>query len=168
MATDLGKVAMRMRGSWSSSATYEVLDAVTYSNGLYIAKQAVPANTAPTNTTYWQAAAKNPKVNYTGMVNLFNTSVAADASTYQSVPITGDGIVCISEIYGAVVGSAATDAPYFIFRINGKTVFTTQAFPFNNARASGASFPVVSGDTLTFQVINQNLAKCKIDFCPYA
>ena len=56
MATDLGKVGMRTRGDWSSSATYEVLDAVTYNNGLYIAKQAVPANTTPTNTTYWQAA----------------------------------------------------------------------------------------------------------------
>jgi len=56
MATDLGKVGMRMRGDWSSSATYEVLDAVSYNGGLYIAKQAVPANTAPTNTTYWQAA----------------------------------------------------------------------------------------------------------------
>ena len=56
MATDLGKVGMRMRGDWSSSATYEVLDAVSYSGGLYVAKQAVPANTAPTNTTYWQAA----------------------------------------------------------------------------------------------------------------
>ena len=56
MATDLGKVGMVMKGAWSSSATYEVLDAVSYNGGLYIAKQAVPANTAPTNTTYWQAA----------------------------------------------------------------------------------------------------------------
>ena len=58
MATDLGKVGMVMKGDWSSSATYEVLDAVSYNNGLYIAKQAVPANTAPTNTTYWQVALK--------------------------------------------------------------------------------------------------------------
>lgn len=56
MATDLGKVGMRTRGDWSSSATYELLDVVTYNNGLYIAKQAVPANTLPTNTTYWQKA----------------------------------------------------------------------------------------------------------------
>lgn len=54
MATDLGKVGMVMKGDWNSSATYEALDAVTYNNGLYIAKQAVPANTTPTNTTYWQ------------------------------------------------------------------------------------------------------------------
>ena len=56
MATDLGKVGIVMKGTWSSSATYEVLDAVSYNNGLYIAKQAVPANTLPTNTTYWQVA----------------------------------------------------------------------------------------------------------------
>lgn len=56
MATDLGKVGIVMKGDWSSSATYEVLDAVSYNGGLYIAKQDVSANTAPTNTTYWQAA----------------------------------------------------------------------------------------------------------------
>lgn len=55
-ATDLGKVGMRARGSWSNSTTYEVLDIVSYNNSLYIAKQAVPANTAPTDTTYWQPA----------------------------------------------------------------------------------------------------------------
>lgn len=56
MATDLGKVGMRMRGDWDSSTAYEVLDAVSYNSSLYIAKQAVPANTLPTNTTYWQLA----------------------------------------------------------------------------------------------------------------
>lgn len=60
MATDLGKVGMRTRGSWNSSATYEVLDIVTYNNTLYIAKQNVPANTLPTNTTYWEQAINLP------------------------------------------------------------------------------------------------------------
>lgn len=54
MATDLGKVGIRMRGDWNSSSTYEVLDAVTYNGNFYIAKQNVPANTAPSYTTYWQ------------------------------------------------------------------------------------------------------------------
>ena len=58
MATLVGKVGIVMKGAWSSSATYEVLDAVSYNNGLYIAKQAVPANTVPTNTTYWQTAVR--------------------------------------------------------------------------------------------------------------
>ena len=55
-ATDLGKVGMVMKGTYNSANTYEVLDAVSYNNGLYIAKQAVPAGTLPTNTTYWQNA----------------------------------------------------------------------------------------------------------------
>ena len=55
-ATDLGKVGIVMKGAWSSSATYEELDAVYYNSNTYIAKQAVPANTDPTNTTYWQIA----------------------------------------------------------------------------------------------------------------
>lgn len=56
MAALVGKVGIVMKGAWSSSSAYEVLDAVSYDNGLYIAKQAVPANTVPTNTTYWQLA----------------------------------------------------------------------------------------------------------------
>lgn len=56
MATNVGKVGIVMKGTWSSSDTYEVLDAVTYSGSLYIAKQNVPAGTTPTNTTYWQLA----------------------------------------------------------------------------------------------------------------
>lgn len=59
MATLVGKVGIVMKGDWSSSATYETLDAVGYNGGTYIAKQNVPANTAPTNTTYWQAALVN-------------------------------------------------------------------------------------------------------------
>lgn len=56
MATDLGKVGMRLRGTYNAANSYEVLDVVTYNNGLYIAKTSVPANTLPTNTTYWQVA----------------------------------------------------------------------------------------------------------------
>lgn len=63
MATDLGKVGMRMRGTWDSSTAYEVLDAVSYNNGLYVAKQAVPAGTLPTNTTYWQVAVNPAALN---------------------------------------------------------------------------------------------------------
>ena len=56
MATDIGRVGMRTRGTWSSSSSYEVLDVVLYNNGTYIARQNVPTNTPPSNTTYWQAA----------------------------------------------------------------------------------------------------------------
>ena len=60
-ATDLGKVGMVVKGAWSNSATYEILDLVYYDGASYIAKRDVPANTAPTNTTYWQLAAKWPE-----------------------------------------------------------------------------------------------------------
>lgn len=89
MATDLGKVGIVMKGTWSSSATYEVLDAVSYNNGLYIAKQAVPANTAPTNTTYWQLASNYP-INYI-QVDCTNISTLADLFAAVSANIANEG-----------------------------------------------------------------------------
>ena len=56
MATLVGKVGIVLKGAYNSASTYEIMDAVLYNNGQYIAKQAVPANTPPTNTTYWQTA----------------------------------------------------------------------------------------------------------------
>ena len=79
MATDLGKVGMRMRGNWDSSTAYEVLDAVTYNNALYIAKQNVPANTVPTNTTYWQVA-----INYSDVARVGSYTL----NTYKSDDVT--------------------------------------------------------------------------------
>lgn len=60
MATNIGRVGMVAKGNWSNSATYEVLDVVSYNGASYIAKQAVPAGTLPTNTTYWQLVASLP------------------------------------------------------------------------------------------------------------
>lgn len=167
MATDLGKVGIVLKGSWNSAATYEVLDAVQYTNGLYIAKQAVPANTLPTNTTYWQLATKTPKAKYSALVNLYDDSLAVDLSNWETLNMPADGIVLITEIRGTVSGTGVTSMPYFRFRIGGNLIFQTQGFLMTNARASGASFPVSAGDTITFQVQNQELTKCKIDFVPY-
>lgn len=89
MATLVGKVGMVMKGVWSNSATYEVLDAVSYNNGLYIAKQAVPANTAPTNTTYWQSAIDFNDVSYIG--NTILNTYKADGITSVSGSITKVG-----------------------------------------------------------------------------
>ena len=85
MATDIGKVGIVMKGTWSSSATYEVLDAVSYNGGFYITKQAVPANTEPTNTTYWQAALVR------NLTNINQTRVdftSASTLTYTGASIT--------------------------------------------------------------------------------
>lgn len=54
MATLIGRVGMVIKGAWDSSVAYDTLDVVTYNNNTYIAKQASPAGTLPTNTTYWQ------------------------------------------------------------------------------------------------------------------
>lgn len=56
---DLGKVGIVAKGTWNNSSTYEALDVVAYNGGTYIAKQNVPANTLPTNTTYWQVGLAN-------------------------------------------------------------------------------------------------------------
>ena len=59
MATNLGKVGIVAKGTWSNSASYEMLDAVSYGGNLYIAKQDVPVGTAPSYTQYWMLAVDN-------------------------------------------------------------------------------------------------------------
>ena len=56
MATLVGRVGLIVKGAWDSSVAYAYMDVVTYNNSTYIAKQAVPAGTLPTNTTYWELA----------------------------------------------------------------------------------------------------------------
>lgn len=56
MATLIGRVGMVVKGAWDSSVAYDEMDVVTYNNSTYIAKQASPEGTLPTNTTYWQLA----------------------------------------------------------------------------------------------------------------
>ena len=92
MATDIGKVGIVMKGAWNSSATYEVLDAVSYNNGTYIAKQDVPANTAPTNTTYWQVALDPSIIGSTPFtIPGVNTITAALAKTSNYIYNTANG-----------------------------------------------------------------------------
>lgn len=50
----VGRVGLEVKGAWDSSVAYATMDVVTYNNSTYIAKQAVPAGTLPTNTTYWE------------------------------------------------------------------------------------------------------------------
>lgn len=75
MATDLGKIGIVMKGAYNSANTYEVLDAVSYGINTYIAKQAVPANTLPTNTTYWQPALVTTEFPHAQHFNGSNKSV---------------------------------------------------------------------------------------------
>ena len=111
MATDLGKVGMRARGTWNNTTTYEVLDAVSYNGGLYIAMQAVPANTLPTNTTYWQVAL-SPSI----IEGKFAQKVDYDLSdTSTMYTFNTDGYLCVTgtgEVY--VYGSASGQTIYFV------------------------------------------------------
>lgn len=50
---DLGRIVPVAKGAWSSGVAYERLDIVSHGGGSFIAKQAVPAATATTNTAYW-------------------------------------------------------------------------------------------------------------------
>lgn len=101
MATDLGKVGMRMRGTWNSSATYEVLDVVSYNNGLYIAKQNVPANTAPTNTTYWQLAFDNTALVYKAGDTIANTNYVLVGRAAQSAKVFNNFRLPLSRVITA-------------------------------------------------------------------
>lgn len=96
MATDLGKVGMVMKGNYNSANTYEVLDVVSYSAGLYVAKQAVPAGTAPSNTTYWQPAINysNAKVDISSSFTI-STSNALLTSINVKAYLTGN-LVCFN------------------------------------------------------------------------
>ena len=84
---DLGKVGLVLKGSWNNAATYEVLDVVTYNNGLYIAKQDVPANTLPTDTTYWQVGFDSSIIGSTNISNIADGTLtgAVSVMSYKGI-----------------------------------------------------------------------------------
>ncbi len=98
MATDLGKVGIVMKGTWSSGTTYEALDAVTYNSGTYIAKQSVPAGTLPTNTTYWQVG-----LSTAGLPNIASQNIAGTAGT-ASIDVIAGSIIFIGRNSAGVKG----------------------------------------------------------------
>lgn len=53
MSTSAGRVLMIPKGEYDATATYTMLDVVSYQGKSYVAKQTTTGN-APTNTTYWQ------------------------------------------------------------------------------------------------------------------
>ena len=53
MSTSAGRVLMIPKGDYDVTATYTMLDMVSYQGKTYVAKQTTTGN-APTNTTYWQ------------------------------------------------------------------------------------------------------------------
>ena len=90
MATDLGKVNVTPKGTWSSGSTYEFLDIVAKDGSSYLAIKDVPANTAVSNTTYWlQIAAKGDKGD-TGEITGASASISGTYGT-PAVTVTPGG-----------------------------------------------------------------------------
>ena len=53
-----GKVAITLKGDWNNTTTYEKLDAVTYNNGLYIAKE-TSTGVTPVNGDTWMLSVQS-------------------------------------------------------------------------------------------------------------
>lgn len=130
MATDLGKVGIVMKGTWSSSATYEVLDAVSYNNGIYIAKQAVPANTVPTNTTYWQVGLDASVVqNFAKVRHVYQYGQTLEIDISDYLTNTGSNYTTQILVYTVAGSGGVNNATYSLLALvntfylaNGQTI----------------------------------------------
>lgn len=92
--TDIGRAGIVMKGDYNSASTYETLDAVSYQNGLYIAKTNVPAGIVPTNTTYWQLAVADLGRWSTWVIPVPDADVAAQTWLNESFPVhAGDRVI---------------------------------------------------------------------------
>lgn len=89
---DLGKVAYKSKGTYSSSTQYEINDVVTYEGSSYVALQNT-TNHVPTNTTYWQLIAEkgskgdkgdtgNTGATGNGISSIEKTSTSENVDTY--------------------------------------------------------------------------------------
>lgn len=120
---DLGKVSITVKGAWSSSTAYEILDVVTSGGGSYIAKQAVPAGTALTNTSYW--------------IVLTEKGAKGDTGNTGPQGPTGNGIASISK-----TGTSGNVDTYTITMSNGDT------YTFTVTNGSVTSVDGLTGDVV--------------------
>lgn len=94
MSTSAGRVLMIPKGDYDATATYTMLDVVSYQGKSYVAKQTTTGN-APTNTTYWQLMVdaqghtiKDPTSTFPNRANLvFDGFVVEDDSTNNATII---------------------------------------------------------------------------------
>lgn len=149
MATDLGKVGIVMKGTWSNSAPYETLDAVSYNSGLYIAKQNVPANTVPTNTDYWQCAIDNDAV-----VNVGTNTI--DVWKAEGVTTAYGGLVKVGRMHilsGRWAGSLTGNTAVILtipsqYRPSATFYGNTMIYRSDNSQWSAGSCTINSDGTL--------------------
>ena len=97
-STITAKIAPLPRGDYSSSATYDKLDVVSYNGSSYMAIKSVPTGTAPTNTTYWQLLAETPTI---GDGSITTNMLADGAVTDEK--LASDGVLsAVDELYDAI------------------------------------------------------------------
>lgn len=153
MATDLGKVGMRMRGDWNSSTAYEVLDAVSYNLGLYVAKQAVPANTAPTNTTYWQEA-----LSPTSIINsLGRYTDITDSLTPTNCTIGGCKVARLGAFIAMILVVTVTGNAPVVTGVPAAGVNLTYGIAYNNTRYMKHDFNINISGVLNIGTNDSNI-----------
>ena len=86
----LGKVVCTPKGAWSDATDYAVLDIVTDGGNAYLAKNAVPAGTALTNTSYWIKLVSKGDKGDTGEIVSMSASVTGGYGT-PAVSVTAGG-----------------------------------------------------------------------------
>ena len=130
MSVLVGRVGLVVKGAWDSSVAYAAMDVVTYNNSTYIAKQAVPAGTLPTNTTYWElsldASLLQPKTMSSPVTigGESKTTVEAAVGALEDVKADKTAISSVETTNTAV--SAHAVGSYFI-NASGQFVKTTSA-----------------------------------------
>lgn len=111
MSTSAGRVLMIPKGDYDATATYTMLDVVSYQGKSFVAKQTTTGN-APTNTTYWQLMVdaqghtiKDSTTTFPNRANLvFDGFYVEDDSTNNATIIHKNGPVSL------VSWSTGTDA----------------------------------------------------------
>lgn len=91
-----GRVLIMPKGAWNTTDTYSMLDLVSYNGSSYVAKTSVPANTLPTNTSYWQLSAYGGSTsNVDGNFALTETTDYASRNyTVGDFLVTKDSVFC--------------------------------------------------------------------------
>jgi hypothetical protein len=113
-----------MKGDYNSASTYEALDAVSYQNGLYVAKQNVPAGITPANTAYWQCAIDAGSLLPRGYASVdelsTDTDYTADADGVLICSISTGGVATFwsnSLTAGFIISGGASNSNTTTFQI---------------------------------------------------
>lgn len=118
-----GKVRMTPKGTWSGLVPYEILDCVLSPDNLkyYVAKQPVPANTALTNTDYWDVMS-----NVQDIADTVNDAADELDNNMSSLVIAQDEEP--EEAFNKVWFDTSSNEEYTLPEINDNTVSATDTW----------------------------------------